>query len=463
MIEKARGPKPNKPQLPPSPALKSRSRDILTVEMVNYGGDEVSALVVDIGSSSVRAGYAGDDTPKAVIPSSYGYFNNPPGGDVSMENGNSGEPKSAYSQIFIGQNGPSTWRAGMEIGNPLQDGLIHDFDSARSLVEHALGDVMRVNASEHPILVTEPPWNTPANRERMAEIMFEEMKAPAFYIANTGVLNAFAAGKGSALVIDIGQSMASVTPVVDGFVLRKGLATSSIPKLVHSHAHHFLSNPTQTRHAIDLYPHQLIANRLPVDPGLPPRFTLRDDRLAGVTQSWKAWYEAREVDEWIQSVGGVLEQGWNDQVAASRPPRQYEFPTGYNNYFGHDRFAVCEQYFFQKPQFVQSNATVPKTIPNLILEAFRTCDPELRQVLMGNVVLTGGGSLLNGFSERLASELSRSFSHVKIHAPGNPTERRYGGWLGGSILASLGTFHQLWISREEWQEHGTAIVGQRCK
>lgn len=40
---------------------------------------------------------------------------------------------------------------------------------------------------------------------------------------------------------------------------------------------------------------------------------------------------------------------------------------------------------------------------------------------------------------------------VKIHAPGNPTERRYGGWLGGSILASLGTFHQLWISREEWQ------------
>lgn len=60
----------------------------------------------------------------------------------------------------------------------------------------------------------------------------------------------------------------------------------------------------------------------------------------------------------------------------------------------------------------QSNATAPKTIPSLILEAFRTCDPELRQVLMGNVVLTGGGSLLNGFSERLASELSRSFSHV---------------------------------------------------
>lgn len=40
------------------------------------------------------------------------------------------------------------------------------------------------------MLVTEPAWNTVANRERMAEIMFEEFDVPAFYIANTGVLNA---------------------------------------------------------------------------------------------------------------------------------------------------------------------------------------------------------------------------------------------------------------------------------
>jgi Actin len=75
----------------------------------------------------------------------------------------------------------------------------------------------------------------------------------------------------------------------------------------------------------------------------------------------------------------------------------------------------------------------------------------MRQVLMGNVVLAGGGSLFAGLGERLNIELVRNFPHVKIHAPGNPAERRYGSWLGGSILASLGTFHQLWISREEWQ------------
>jgi actin-related protein len=52
-------------------------------------------------------------------------------------------------------------------------------------------DVMKCVPSEHPILVTEPAWNSTANRERMAEIMFEEFQVPAFYVANTAVLNAY--------------------------------------------------------------------------------------------------------------------------------------------------------------------------------------------------------------------------------------------------------------------------------
>ncbi|KAF8559033.1 brg1-associated factor b [Imleria badia] len=452
--------------------------------MVNYGGDEVSALVVDMGSSSVRAGYAGDDTPKAIISSHYGYKPNAGDSDVQMGDttgeGNSEGPKlRSDAKLYLGQHGPSIWRAGMEIGHPFRDGLVSDFNPIPALISHALADVMRTNPSEHPILVTEPAWNTPANRERMAEIMFEEFQVPAFYIANTGVLNAFAAGKGSALVVDVGHSMASITPVVDGFVLRKGqkfvnigepvvftgsgLVYSALPKLVHAHAKHILTNPTPIRRGIELYPHQLIATKIPVEPGAPPQFTVREDRLAGTADSWKSWYESREVDEWIQSVAGVLDQGWNEQAAASRAPRQYEFPTGYNTYFGPERFQVGEQFFYHSPQLVAQNPNLPKNIPALLSESLRACDPDLRQVLMGNVVLTGGGSLFTGFADRLETELSRNFPHVKIHAPGNPIERRYGGWLGGSILASLGTFHQLWISKEEWQEHGKAIVGQRCK
>ena len=67
-----------------------------------------------------------------------------------------------------------------------------DWETFSGLVTNAFPDIMRVNLTEHPVLATEPPWNSPANRERMAEIFFEEHQVPAFYIANTGVLNSCA-------------------------------------------------------------------------------------------------------------------------------------------------------------------------------------------------------------------------------------------------------------------------------
>lgn len=124
-----------------------------------------------------------------------------------------------------------------------------------------------------------------------------------------------------------------------------------------------------------------------------------------------------------------------NRAAAARPARQYEFPTGYNTYFGAERFSVGEQFFSHSRELVvsrslapavtnihsftplvpnpqASNPNLPKSIPQLITESLRACDPDLRQVLMGNVVLTGGGSLFSGFSDRLNNELSRNFTHV---------------------------------------------------
>jgi actin beta/gamma 1 len=44
---------------------------------------------------------------------------------------------------------------------------------------------------------------------------------------------------------------------------------------------------------------------------------------------------------------------------------------------------------------------------------------------------------------------------VKIVAP---PERKYSVWIGGSILASLSTFQNLWCSKQEYDESGPGIV-----
>lgn len=80
-----------------------------------------------------------------------------------------------------------------------------------------------------------------------------------------------------------------------------------------------------------------------------------------------------------------------------------------------------------------------------------------------NVVLTGGNTLVPGFADRLHYELNMLAPGVKVrlHAAGSMVERRFGAWVGGSILSSLGTFHQLWISKQEYEEHGTSIIEKR--
>lgn len=55
-----------------------------------------------------------------------------------------------------------------------------------------------------------------------------------------------------------------------------------------------------------------------------PIFTLREDRVAAVTPTWRQWYEEHEVDEWAMSVAAVIDQGWNEQYVKSEVHPYYK-------------------------------------------------------------------------------------------------------------------------------------------
>lgn len=178
-----------------------------------------------------------------------------------------------------------------------------------------------------------------------------------------------------------------------------------------------------------------------------PQFTIRQDRVAKTTESWRQWAEEREVDEWIQHCAAVLDQGWNDACVPETKQNEFIILTPFlvplsPVLHDHTSFrrvstltlasndsrlessssgtrrpslyavslgAICLQLM---ACFQASNPNLPKNIPALITESLRACDAELRQVLMGNVVLTGGGSQFSGFADRLSNELTRTFPHV---------------------------------------------------
>jgi actin-related protein len=89
-------------------------------------------------------------------------------------------------------------------------------------------------------------------------------------------------------------------------------------------------------------------------------------------------------------------------------------------------------------------------------------DIDIRKDLYLNVVMSGGTSMFEGLAERLNKELvalAPTTMKVKITAP---PERKYSVWIGGSILASLTTFQQMWISKAEYDESGPGIVHRKC-
>jgi actin-like protein 6A len=103
-------------------------------------------------------------------------------------------------------------------------------------------------------------------------------------------------------------------------------------------------------------------------------------------------------------------------------------------------------------------------LSDLVFDGISASDVDLRRELFNNIILSGGLSNLQGVQMKLQSDLSARVPHgykLKLISA-SPIERRFSSWVGGSILASLGSFHQIWISKAEYEEHGAKIVEKKC-
>ena len=124
---------------------------------------------------------------------------------------------------------------------------------------------------------------------------------------------------------------------------------------------------------------------------------------------------------------------------------------------GNERFR-CPEVLFQ-PHLIGKEAA---GIHDTTFQSIMRCDVDIRKDLYGNVVLSGGTTMFQGIGERMTKELTAlapSTMKIKVVAP---PERKYSVWIGGSILSSLSTFQQMWISKTEYDESGPSIVHRKC-
>lgn len=222
---------------------------------------------------------------------------------------------------------------------------------------------------------------------------------------------------------------------------------------------------------VPITPHYMVKSKTPVDANTPAVATYTHFETPP-HESFRALEEDRILTSFKESMVTVYpgpgRLDANVDALRGLPPRPFEMPDGYNTTFGIDRFKCAEGLFDHRAAYTGPSNPAPQsdqTLVSSVHKALSACDIDTRSALLGNVILTGGGSLLDKLPDRLQADLQAMYPNprVRVIAASGRAERMFASWMGGSVLGSLGSWHQMWVSRGEYEEVGAGVVGRRCK
>eukprot|EP00931_Biecheleriopsis_adriatica_P085795 TRINITY_DN60595_c0_g1_i1.p1 TRINITY_DN60595_c0_g1~~TRINITY_DN60595_c0_g1_i1.p1 ORF type:complete len:462 (+),score=108.80 TRINITY_DN60595_c0_g1_i1:104-1387(+) len=413
-------------------------------------------VVIDIGSGCTKMGFAGNIEPTLVIPT---YVAN-------------AAKKTLHASVHISQAQTHYGIADADfyigddafgrkdspnylLSSPVVKGRIEHWDDMERFLQQALFRNLRCTPEEHEFLLTEPPFNTPENRELMAEMMFETFNVKGLHIGVQAVLALYAQWVTdvkidsqamsnpnlTGLVVDSGDGLSHVIPVADGYVI-----SSCIQELAIAGKH------------VTQFVNDMLCDR---GEPVPPEQRMEAARIIKEKHAYLCRDVVEEYQKFDQdprkfkSLSGVFpktKQAWSIQV-------------------GYERF-LAPEIFFHPEIFVESVTTpLPQVVDNCISQ----CPIDYRRRLYSNIVLSGGSTTFQHFKERLQHDLQSIVDarlmqaqlstgiapqamEVRVHGGRQRKQQRYAAWLGGSLLAQEAHFLSMCKTKREYEEVGPSCM-----
>lgn len=364
-----------------------------------------SSVILDCGTGSVKAGFAGDKAPTTLFTSVVGH----PKYTVAMVD-------AGHKESYVGWEAQSK-RGVLDLRYPVKRGIVQNWEDMERVWHHTFHVALRVNPEERGLMLTEPPLTPRANSEKTAEIMFETFSCPALHLAAQSELALYSSGRVSGVVIDSGEGVTHVTSVYQGYYLPQSVVKVET------------AGEDVTRYL------EVLLNR------------------AGCTEFTTS--AEREIVRDIKERMAFTAVDPQTAISDRRLEKTYTLPDGQTVSVAAERFQ-CSEVMFNPGLLGQHES------PGIHVATYHSlinCDIDTRSELYRNIFLVGGNTKLSSMDLRLRKELKYLLpSGVRIGVTA-PPERKYSVWIGGSILASLITFGtKIWIPKLEYEEYGPSIV-----
>ncbi|RLN72038.1 hypothetical protein BBJ28_00026692, partial [Nothophytophthora sp. Chile5] len=373
-------------------------------------------------------------TPRAAFPTCTGRVKNP---EWFASQAPNWKAELRDRETFVGTE-CQLYRDFLELSRPLNRGVVEDWDALERMWEFVFAQELRVDpeTTALPVLCVSSPAGPKKQQERMAQLMFESQKVCGFYFMQQCVLSLFASGRTRGLVVEVGHGSSHAIPIFEGYALPHA-------------AVHYNAGGMDISHRL----HMLLSKR-------------------GMSFHSFPLHTIDEIKETSCAVGSSTNQ--HSQHQAEDGSKPFELPDGtILQVDRHTQTAPAEVLF--KPQELGDDHPSRPTqgLHECAAASIAMCDKDLQKDLFGAVVLAGGSTMLPGFSRRFQEELqavtqrpgSGSVNVVPdpvVRERGYNSQRKIAAWVGGSMFASLSTFRDIHITKQEWEEYHEAILDRKC-
>ena len=329
-----------------------------------YHSTFVGTLTFDVGSVVTRAGFAGDDCPRSIYPSSIGVWVDDSGcqNHAVMERKNSFNP-ATLARIQTRQFVPANAGGDLWI--------------LRNLLEHGLKHLGCTSWTEHPVVLSEPTDTSTSTRRQTAEFMFEELGVPALCISRAAELIAISLGHATASVLEVGGDASTAAVVADGAVIARSVRKSKL-------------GGTLLAQMLMKSLSQLPSSNM--DGSTPPNApsAQHDVSLRNHIRDQQAWKMLESVGRCVETRAASQAQRKAGVAAKTAVPVEYTLPDGRTIEVRNEGHSACE-HLFDEQQQMDSHGMLP--LQSLVIDAITSVEPDMHKELLRHTILAGGLSL----------------------------------------------------------------------